>query len=475
MTPNKSLELSCRIQEAMSKDLLQFIYPIFPVAVVKDCVAKFSAGSRDRIFTAENTLLTMVITSLHEDKSLQNSVNIFQEIFQKNRETIILEETHRVEQKRLESIGKEVQAGRPNLFKVKLPASKMKDISSNTAAFSKARGRVELGVINEVFKATTKYDEMQCVKKWHGRTVYNTDGTFFQMQDTVEIPETYRVQKNQTGELQGYPQGLLQVLTQHGSGFVASYKIAGRQESELRVVPELINELPSKSLLLADDLYNCYAFFCLLQDKGIEVIVPDKKDRPYRVIKKLDVGDELVEIKKPQRTPVLIEGQIIPKTIILRRITYRDTENPEKMHVLLTTLFDESIPAMEIVLQYTHRWDIEITIREVKTLMGMNIARSKSEEMVFKEFGVALIAYNLIRRVVAKSVEKTDFSPEADIFQKLFAPYKNTLVDRKGRVYSRWAPGRPSANNSKNKAPSNSEQTGKTLSSDNKGREISKI
>jgi hypothetical protein len=475
MTPNKSLDISCRIQEIMSKNLLQFIYPIFPMGVVKDCVSKTSVGSRDRVFTAENTLLTMVITSLHEDKSLQNSVNIFQEIFQKNREAILREETQRVEQKRIESIGKEVQAGRPQLFKLKLPTSKMKDISSNTAAFSKARGRVGLGVIEQVFKATTKYNGMQCVKKWHGRTVYNTDGTFFQMQDTLEIPDTYRVQRSHTGELQGYPQGLLQVLTQHGSGFVSSYKIAGRQESELRVVPDLIDDLPSQSLLLADDLYNCYAFFSLLHDKGIDVIVPDKKDRPYKVIKQIDVGDAIVEIKKPQRTPPLIEGQVIPKTILLRRITYRDTENPERMHVLLTTLFDEAIPAMEIVLKYTHRWDIEITIREVKTLMGMNIARCKSEEMVFKEFGVGLIAYNLIRRIMVESVEKTDFPPETDIFQKLFAPYKNTLVDRKGRVYSRWAPGRPPAHISKNKTTSNSAQTRKTLSSDNKGWQISKI
>jgi hypothetical protein len=115
--------------------------------------------------------------------------------------------------------------------------------------------------------------------------------------------------------------------------------------------------------------------------------------------------------------------------------------------VLLTTILDKNIERQEFIHKFNTRWDVEITIREVKTLMGINIARSKSEEMVFREIGVALLAYNLVRTIVAQSVESTPFSPKTDLFQELYSTYSNPLVDRKGRVYSRWSPGRPARNN----------------------------
>lgn len=475
MTPNKSLDLTCRIQDLMRQDLLQFIEPIFPKAAISDYQQEhLNCKQRERVFTPESTLLTMIITSFQADKSLQNSVNIFQNIHNKNNDEILKQEQERVEKLRLDIKGKKPHAGRPPKFEVKLPISKTKEISSNTAGYSKARSRVDLALIETTYEATKDDTDLLCVKKWHGRTVYNTDGTYFQMQDTKSIGEKYRAQKNKDGTLQGYPQGLLQVLTQHGSGFISAYKIAGRTESELHVAPDLVRKLPPKSLLLADDLYSSYAFLAFMTGIGQDIIVPDKKDRRYNIIEEIDIGDQIIEIKKPSDVNPLFQDQKIPDKLKMRRITYRDTENPEKSHYILTTL-EPSIPSMEIVMKYSSRWDIEITIREIKTLMDTNIARGKTEEMVFKEIGVELVAYNLLKRIIVKSVDETDFSPETNLFQKLFAPYKNTLVDKKGRVYSRWASGRPADYHQGNKETQDSISTGPSLFTKNKGGEISEI
>ncbi|MBF0433573.1 MAG: IS4 family transposase [Fibrobacteria bacterium] len=331
-----------------------------------------------------------------------------------------------------------------------LPISKKKDISLNTAAFSKARGRLEQGLIDQAFIASTDYSNLNCVQRWYGRLVYNTDGTYFQMQDTPDVSEQYRVNKNADGTLQGYPQGLLQVITQHGTGLISNYRISGRDRSELDVLCEMLDDMPEHSLLLADDLYNCYSMFSLLLERHIDMIVPDKKGRPYRVIKQISPGDEIVEILKPHhKIRPLVPTQTFLSKITLRRISYRDPEHPEETRAILTTVFDDSIERHEIIHKFHTRWDVEVTIREIKTIMGINIARSKSEDMVFKEMGVALLAYNLVRKIIAQSAEKASFPPETDIFQELYSTYSPPLVDRKGRVYSRWSPGRPPNNHNK--------------------------
>ncbi len=64
--------------------------------------------------------------------------------------------------------------------------------------------------------------------------------------------------------------------------------------------------------------------------------------------------------------------------IILRRIEYRTPNTKDDMSVLYTTILDETIGKEDIILKYVTRWDIEINIREIKTIFGLNILRSKT-------------------------------------------------------------------------------------------------
>jgi hypothetical protein len=460
----------------MRQDTLQFIAPIFPSEAVQEYESNAAKKRRDRVYTTENSLMTMVVTALHADRSLQNSVRIFQEVFNRHREGVLAMalEQQRALKEAIDTGGKR-KRGRPRTGKVRIPISKIKDISSNTAAFSKARERIDVALIEHAYKASADFSTLESSSRWHGRLVYNTDGTYFQMQDTQEIPEKYRVQRSSNGLTQGYPQGLLQVLTQHGSGLLAAYQVAGRDESELDVLARMMPQIPRNSLLLADDLYNCYAMFHLLMQHGVDIIVPDKKQRKYRVVKTLANGDEIIEIAKPSGVRRLVKGQQLPPTLKLRRVTYADPVNAENQWVLLTTILDAGIEKTDIVCRYSSRWDVEISIREIKTLMGINIVRAKSEQMAFREIGVALLAYNLVRRIIAQSTAETPFSPETGLFEKLYSSHTTALVDRKGRVYCRWSPGRPAAYSDETESMLDSVQTRQTLSSKNKSRKICEV
>jgi hypothetical protein len=450
MTPNQSLELTCRMREAMSRGTLQFLEPVFPIDVVRSYQQSGGVQRRDRVYNSENTLMTMVLTAVQTDRSLQNSVRIFQEVHSRSRDAVVQQaqaEQQRLVRQQQEALarGEPRPRGRPRrLSLVRVARSKLGDVSANTGCYSRARERVELGLVEAVFKSTASGHDDGSAQRWHGRLVYNTDGTYIQMQDTPGIGPAYRTQKNSQG-LQGYPQGLLQVLTQQGSGTIVSYIAGSRADSELKLMARQVQSLPRGSLLLADAMYDCYAFICLLLDLGIDVVVPLKKVRTMSVVRNIGPSDDIVELPLPRDARPLFEGQKLRPSITLRRISYPNTQNPDVQHVLLTTILDESIDRTEIVNKYSCRWDIEITIREIKTLMGMNIARGQTEQMVFKEIGAAMIAYNLIRKIIATSAKEVGFPPQTDFLEELLADRAPALVDRKGRVYSRWAPGRPAA------------------------------
>lgn len=74
--------------------------------------------------------------------------------------------------------------------------------------------------------------------------------------------------------------------------------------------------------------------------------------------------------------------------------------------------------------------------------MDINILRSKTPEMVLKELNVSLATYNLIRQIIYEGIKEMPFSPKEDFIQKFYNLNKNVFVDKKGRVYARWSPGR---------------------------------
>lgn len=443
MTPNRSLALSLELKSIMRTDLLRNIDADFPFEVIeKHESAENKKVTRDRVYNSENTLLTMLLSSFNEDKSLKQSVITFKEVFEfkgsqlKEKEVLQL---HEVKENHRQVFGDIKKRGRPNLYQSRLPKSKVNEVSDNTAAYAKARARVDKEIIKKVFAYSADFKELNG-KKWHGMAVAVTDGTYFQMQDTPELRKKYYVKEGDSV----YPQGLLQALLWQGSGQIMDFEIGTRHQSELELVKPLIEKLPAGNLLLADDLYNTYTIFCLIQKQGCHIIVPGKRSRNYKVIKKLSNGDEIVELSKTSKPDWLSieEWNGLAAKITMRRISYPSFEDENKEWVLYTTITNETIKKEEIILKYTMRWDIEITIREIKTIMGINIARSKTEDMVFKEITIALTAYNMVRKIIAKSVELTDFSPQSHFVQKCFEADQGLLVDKKGRVYQRWSPGR---------------------------------
>lgn len=322
---------------------------------------------------------------------------------------------------------------------MKLPKSLSKDISLNTAAYSKARERVPFELVEELFLNSRIGQADNNYTHWHGYRVLLGDGTYLQMQDTEEIRKKYEVKHNGVGST-GYPQGLLEVIIERGTGQVYKFKLSDRHTSELSLFYDILDDIPSKSLLLLDDLYNCFEIISKCKRLGIEIVVPAKRERNYDVIEKIEEGDEIIEIKTPKNRSKWLETTEKPGKIRVRRIQCKSPEGED--YILLTTILDKKIKKDEFQLLYLTRWDIEIGIREIKTIMNVNILRSKTPEMALKELSVTLSTYNLVRKYIYTSIKDLPFSPEEDFIHQFYTFNQDILIDKKGRVYNRWSPGR---------------------------------
>lgn len=442
MKQNRSLAISSTIQECKMGNIIGVLEKEFPSWVLENDPEK--GKTRNRVFTVNNTLLTMVLTATQQDKTLKNSVDLFYMIHQQHKQQVLNELEERVQkEKELDSQSPDKKAGRPKQYTVRLPKSVEKDISLNTAAYSKARERVPIELAQKLFEASRIPQAENAYTHWHGYHVLIGDGTYIQMQDTESISKEYKV-KHKGKESEGYPQGLLEVITERGTGQVHSFKLSNRHVSELPLFYEMIDGLPEKSLLLLDDLYNCYEIISKCKRKGIEMVVPAKRKRNYQLVEKLGDGDEIIRIRAPKNRSKWLKDNEKAASLLLRRIECNSPDG--KDYVLLTTLLDNKIDKQEIQLLYLTRWDIEISIREVKTIMDINILRSKTPEMALKELTVSLATYNLIRKIIYASIKDLPFFPKEDFIHKFYTLNKDIFIDKKGRVYNRWSTGRRRTN-----------------------------
>jgi hypothetical protein len=76
-----------------------------------------------------------------------------------------------------------------------------------------------------------------------------------------------------------------------------------------------------------------------------------------------------------------------------------------------TFLSPREAPKNALKILYRSRWNLELDLRNIKTTLGMEQLRCKTPEMAIKELWVYLLAYNLIRLLMAQAALLADQLP----------------------------------------------------------------
>ncbi len=297
--------------------------------------------------------------------------------------------------------------------------------SPSTASYCNARSRILTKVLSTL--ATRTAEELQASIaeqwKWNGRSVFIFDGSTVSMPDTPLNQAMYPQPPKQKPGL-GFPLARIGVLLSLATGAchdlgIASY--SGKGTGEISLFRRMYDTLKPGDVVVADALFDNYFIACELCQRGIDIVTRVQHDRVGSWTKESRPDGDILVWQRPGKPRGMTGAQYrsYPEQLTMRQVTVdaRDKNNRAKQFKVVTTILDVSIDGQEIGILYERRWDGEVDIRSIKSTMQMDILRCKTPEMVHKEIWTHLLAYNLLRTVMAVAANENDIDPRKISFK----------------------------------------------------------
>jgi hypothetical protein len=280
--------------------------------------------------------------------------------------------------------------------------------STYTGAYCRARQRLPSTMVVGLTQHLGEVIDQQVPEawRWQGRRVRIVDGTTVTMPDTPENQVAFPQQGAQKAGL-GFPICRLVGITCLATGVLLNAAIGrfqgkgGDEQTLLRSIQDTFRE---EDLVLGDAFFATYFFIAQMQSQQADILMEQhgsrKRSTDFRRGKRLGGRDHLIVINKPKKKPDwMSEAEFIAAPDSL---TVREFKAGGK--IMVTTLLSAKTHSKDVLQAlYKSRWHVELDIRNLKEVMGMNTLSCKTPEMVKKEIWVHFLAYNLIRMMMAQS------------------------------------------------------------------------
>jgi Transposase DDE domain len=262
--------------------------------------------------------------------------------------------------------------------------------------------------------------------------VYLADGCEQSMPDTVANQKEYPQQKAQKPGL-GFPRLRLVVLLAFATASLVGAAIGpckGKGCGETELFRGLLDRLRAGDLLVADRYYCTWWLIALLAGRGVDACFRLHHKRHYDFSKgrHLGNGDHVVQWAKPP-CPAWMDEEMyqgLPAYVEVREVQVVVKQRGFRVRQLVaaTTLLDcGQYSSEDIGDLYHHRWHVELDIRNIKQTLQMDILSCKTPAMIRREVWAHLLAYNLVRKVLAQAALAGQVTPR----QLSFAGAVNTL------------------------------------------------
>jgi hypothetical protein len=298
-------------------------------------------------------------------------------------------------------------------------ASGREPCSPDAAGYCNARARLPTGVLRAPAKRAARQlqDGLPRAWQWNGRDVFIADGSHVAMPDTPQNQAAYPQVYSQ-GPGVGFPLARLAVLLSLAGGAchdlaVAPY--AGKGTGETTLLRQMYGSPGRGAGVVADALFDNSFLIWELRERGVDVVAREQAERVGTVTMERGLDGDLVAWQRPNKPRGMTGEQYrrYPKSQAMRRVRVdaRDKDSRVQQFAVVTTLLDTSIGGGQIGGLYERRRAGEVDIRSVKSVMKMDVLRCKSPETVRTGIWAHLLAYDLLRTVMAVAAAASDTEP----------------------------------------------------------------
>jgi hypothetical protein len=280
-----------------------------------------------------------------------------------------------------------------------LPAS-----SLNTGPYCKARQRLPLEWLQHLcLSVGHRLSQAQPQAwRWRAREVKLIDGATVTMPDTAANQRAFPQNAQQKTGL-GFPMARMVGIISLGCGALLEWRVGpceGKNSGETSMLREMGQSLAPGDIVLADRYYAGYFMLAHLLSLGVDVVVRQHQLRhtDFNQGESLGVRDHIICWVKPQRPAWMDEAtyRAMPDTLRLR-------EAQVGGWILVSSLCDSTVSKEDLGQLYGWRWQVELDFRSIKSVMQMDVLRCRTPVMVCKEIAAHLLAYNLVRAVMAQA------------------------------------------------------------------------
>lgn len=277
--------------------------------------------------------------------------------------------------------------------------------SLNSGPYCKARARLALTLIERIGREVGERlrDAQPAAWRWRGREVKLIDGTTVSMPDTPENQAEFPQSRTQKAGL-GFPIARLVAVISLSCGAVLAWASApcrGKDSGETALLRRLTPYLCPGDVAIADRYFSGYFMLAWLLQHGVDIVMRQHQLRhtDFRRGRRLGKRDHVLEWRRPPRPAWMDEATYATMPLTL---TMRETHAGGL--VLITSILDaRQVDKAALLEIYQARWHIELDLRAIKSVMQMDVLRCKTPEMVRKEIAAHLLAYNLVRAVMAQA------------------------------------------------------------------------
>jgi hypothetical protein len=300
--------------------------------------------------------------------------------------------------------------------------------SSETGAYCHARKRLPERFFSDVARRTGSELETNVDPQWlwKRRRVYVYDGSSVSMPDTAANQRAYPQPDTQKPGL-GFPLARIAAVFSLACGAVLDLGIcryAGKGQSELGLLRKLWDIFRPGDVMLADRLMCAWTEMVMLKQRGIDCVCRFTSHRTadFRRGKRLGNGDHIVKWVKPTK-PRSIDRKAydaLPEFLMIREthVLVEQVGFRTETILIATTLLDaEEVTKDDLAQLYRARWNAELDLRSLKRTLQMDVLRCKTPELVRKEIWTHILAYNLIRTIIAQAATKHSIEPRSISFK----------------------------------------------------------